>query len=91
MTFTLVAVRRFAESEGLQTLPATVQSTLDELNDVLESFDSHSEFQHELIRAIKELQSALQNVDAFAEQLSDKPNSLVFPQKQAPDPEPRVD
>ena len=88
---TLVAVRRFAESEGLQTLPATVQSTLDELNDVLESFDSHSEFQHELIRAIKELQSALQNVDSFAEQLSDKPNSLVFPQKQTPDPEPRVD
>ena len=64
---------------------------MEELNEVLESFDSHSEFQHELIRAIKDLQSALQNVDAFAEQLSDKPNSLVFPQKQTPDPEPRVE
>jgi paraquat-inducible protein B len=88
---TLKAVRRFAESEGLQTLPATVQATLDELNDVLESFDSHSEFQQELIRTIEELKSALQNVDEFAEQLSDKPNSLVFPQKQTPDPEPRVE
>jgi len=88
---TLGALRRFAESEGLQTLPITVQATLDELNEVLEGFDNHSEFQQELIRTIKELKSALQNVDSFAEQLSDKPNSLVFPQKQSPDPEPRVE
>lgn len=87
---TLKAVRRFAESEGLQKLPETVQATLDDLNEVLESFDSHSEFQQELIRTIEELKSALQNVDAFTQQLSDKPNSLVFPQKQLPDPEPRV-
>lgn len=88
---TLAALRKFAESEGLQTLPASVQATLDELNEVLEGFDTHSEFQQELVRAIEELKSALQNVDAFAEQLSDKPNSLVFPQKQTPDPEPRVE
>jgi paraquat-inducible protein B len=87
---TLKAVRRFAESEGLQTLPSNVQKTLDELNEVLESFDSHSEFQQELIRAIEELKSALQNVDDFAEQLSDKPNSLIFAPKQTPDPEPRA-
>ena len=87
---TLKAVRRFAESEGLQTLPSNVQRTLDELNEVLESFDSHSEFQQELIRTIEELKSALQNVDAFTEQLSDKPNSLIFAPKQAPDPEPRA-
>lgn len=88
---TLAAVRRFAESEGLQRLPTTVQATLDDLNEVLQSFDSHSEFQQELIRAIEDLRSALQNVDDFAEQLSDKPNSLVFPQKRVPDPEPRVE
>ena len=87
---TLKAVRRFAESEGLQTLPSNVQKTLDELNEVLESFDSHSEFQQELIRAIEELKSALQNVDDFAEQLSDKPNSLIFAPRQTPDPEPRA-
>jgi len=88
---TLKAVRRFAESEGIQTLPDSVQATLDELNEVLEGFDSHSEFQRELVRVIEELKSTLQNVDAFAEQLSDKPNSLVFPNKQPPDPEPRVE
>ena len=87
---TLQAVRRFAESEGLQTLPDNVQKTLDELNEVLESFDSQSEFQQELIRAIEELKSALKNVDDFAEQLSDKPNSLIFAPRQAPDPEPRA-
>lgn len=88
---TLVALRRFAESEGVQTLPDRVQQSLDELNDVLEGFSSQSEFQQELVGAIRELKSALQNVDAFAEQLSDKPNSLVFPQKQTPDTEPRVE
>ena len=88
---TLKAVRRFAESEDLQRLPDTVQSTLDELNEVLESFDSHSEFQRELVRAIEELKSSLQNVDAFTEQLNDKPNSLIFAPKQTPDPEPRAE
>ena len=88
---TLVALRRFAESEGVQTLPDRVQQSLDELNEVLEGFSSQSEFQQELVSAIRELKSALQNVDAFAEQLSDKPNSLVFPQKQIPDTEPRVE
>jgi len=88
---TLVAVRRVVESDKLQELPASVQQTLDELNEVLEGFDSRSEFQGELIRVMDELKSALQNVDSFAEQLSDRPNSLVFPQKETPDPEPRVD
>ncbi len=87
---TLKAVRRFAESDGLQNLPATLETTLDELNALLDSFDSHSEFRLELLRTIEELKRTLQNVDAVAEQLSEKPNSLVFPQKQLPDPEPKV-
>jgi hypothetical protein len=29
-------------------------------------------------------------VDDFAEQLSDKPNSLIFAPRQTPDPEPRA-
>jgi paraquat-inducible protein B len=88
---TLVAIRRVVDSDDLQQLPASVQKTLEELNEVLEGFDSRSEFQGELIRVMEELKSALQNVDSFAEQLSDRPNSLVFPQKETPDPEPRVD
>jgi paraquat-inducible protein B len=88
---TLTAVRQVVESDGLQTLPEAVQQTLGELNAVLEGFDARSEFQTELIRVMEELKSTLQNVDSFAEQLSEKPNSLVFPQKPTPDPEPRVD
>jgi paraquat-inducible protein B len=88
---TLTAVRQVVESDGLQTLPDAVQQTLGELNAVLEGFDARSEFQTELIRVMEELKSTLQNVDSFAEQLSEKPNSLVFPQKPTPDPEPRVD
>jgi paraquat-inducible protein B len=88
---TLTAVRQVVESDDLQTLPDAVHQTLGELNAVLEGFDARSEFQTELIRVMEELKSTLQNVDSFAEQLSEKPNSLVFPQKPTPDPEPRVD
>jgi paraquat-inducible protein B len=88
---TLQAVRRVAESEGLQSLPDSVQQTLDQLNEVLEGFDSNSEFQGELLRVMDELKSALQNVDAFAEQLKERPNSLLFAPKTGPDREPRVE
>lgn len=88
---TLEAVRRVVESDGLQSLPASVQKTLDELNEVLEGFDSNSEFQGELLRVMEELKSAVQNVDAFAEQLNKRPNSLLFSPKPGPDPEPRIE
>ena len=59
--------------------------------EVLEGFDSNSEFQGELLRVMDELKSALQNVDAFAEQLKERPNSLLFAPKTGPDREPRVE
>ena len=86
----LVAIRQVAESQGLQQLPNSVQAALDRLTEVLAGYGSGSEFQQELIRAVEELKSAFQQIDSVAEQLSDKPNSLLFPKKQTPDPEPRV-
>lgn len=87
---TLVAVTRVMESEALQTLPMNVQGVLNKLDDVLDGFDSQSEFQIELIRSLEALQQTLRSVDAFAEQLERQPNSLVFPSEPPPDPEPRA-
>ena len=87
---TLTAIRKVAESEGLQTLPMTLQATLNQLNDVLDDFSSNSEFQAELMRALEELKSALQSVESVADQLDAKPNSLIFPTRAEPDPEPEV-
>ena len=69
-------------------MPMNVQSVLNNLDDVLTGFDSESEFQRELLRTLEELKQTLQSVDAFADQLEEKPNSLLFPGKTAPDPEP---
>lgn len=85
---TLVAIRRVMESEEVKAMPMNVQAVLNNLNDVLAGFDSDSEFQRELIRTLEELKQTLQSVDAFADQLEERPNSLIFPAKTAPDPEP---
>jgi len=87
---TLVAVRRVAESDALQALPMNVQGVLNKLDDVLEGFDSQSEFQYELIRSLEALKQTMHSVDALAEQLEEKPNSLVFPSSPPPDPQPRT-
>ena len=87
---TLSALRTVVESEGMQQLPMNVQSALQRLDDVLEGFDSQSEFQYELLRTVEELKDTLQSIDSFADQLSEKPNALVFPPKATPDPEPRL-
>jgi paraquat-inducible protein B len=76
------------ESEEVKAMPMNVQAVLNNLNDVLAGFDSDSEFQRELIRTLEELKQTLQSVDAFADQLEERPNSLIFPAKTAPDPEP---
>lgn len=87
---TLNAVRRVVESDALQSIPMNVQGVLNKLDEVLDGFDSQSEFQHELGRSLEELKQTLQSVDAVAEQLRAQPNSLVLPSKTPPDPEPRV-
>ncbi len=87
---TLVAVRRVMESDALQSLPMNVQGVLNKLDNVLDGFDAQSEFQYELIRSLEALKQTLHSVDSFAEQLEEKPNSLVFPSSTPPDPEPRA-
>ncbi len=87
---TLLAFRQVAESEALQELPASVGQTLNRLDDVLAGFDSQSDFQRELVRAITQLKEALRSIDSVADQLNEKPNALVFPMKATEDLQPRV-
>jgi paraquat-inducible protein B len=87
---TLVATRTLFENEGTQQLPMSLQTTLNNLNNVLEGFSTDSAFQSELNRTLVELKSTLQSVETVADQLAEKPNSLVFPTKQSADPEPKV-
>jgi paraquat-inducible protein B len=87
---TLTAVRRLAESDGLQQLPMSLQATLNQVNQVLEGFSADSEFQSELTRALEELKGTLQSINKVADQIDEKSNSLVFPLKQMPDPHPEV-
>ncbi|MGE0622888.1 MAG: intermembrane transport protein PqiB [Pseudomonadales bacterium] len=87
---TLAAVRGVVESDALQALPMNVQGVLNRLDDVLEGFDSQSEFQHELIRSLDALKQALKSVDALAGQIEAQPSSLVFPSTPPTDPQPRA-
>ena len=86
----LAAVRKVAESEGLQQLPMSLQATLNQVNEVLDGYSADSEFQSELIRSLEELKVTLQSINSVADQIDEKSNSLVFPLKQTPDPQPKA-
>jgi len=87
---TLAAARTVLASDELKRLPATLDETLRELDRVLEGFAADSRFQQDLTRAFDELKRTLESIGNVAEQLDAQPNSLVFPNRQDPDPEPRA-
>jgi paraquat-inducible protein B len=75
-------------SESMQGLPASLEATLVDLRDVLESVSANSALQERLLRTTTELNRTLQSLRAFLTTLDEKPNSLIFSRDAPEDPEP---
>jgi paraquat-inducible protein B len=86
----LANLNTLLKSEGMRDLPQTLDATLANLGNVLESVSADSALQERLTRTMSELNRTLRSLRAVLQTLEEKPNSLIFPQDQPEDPKPQA-
>jgi paraquat-inducible protein B len=84
----LADVDAIVASEDMQSLPASLEATLAELRDVLDSVSTDSAMQERLMRTITELDRTLQSLGNLLDTLEEQPNALIFNREPGDDPQP---
>lgn len=73
----------------VQELPAELRSTLTELQNLAQDYSDGSSAYGDFERSMQRLNTILRDLEPFAENLRDKPNSLLFNIEPEADPQPR--
>ncbi len=81
----LDSVGTILASDGAQSLPAEVVAVLVELRSVLDGVSQDSEIYQSLDAALKSLELTLDDLKGATQELSERPNAIIFPTKQEPD------
>jgi paraquat-inducible protein B len=84
----LASIDRLVASEGIQSLPVSLDKTLTELQATLTSMSADSELQARLLPTITELERTLGSLRKVLDTLDEQPNSLIFNRKYRDDPRP---
>lgn len=91
----LVAVRETLESiqvlttnPATQAIPASINTTLQELNSLLDGLSPDSESGERLHRLLGDLNQTMHNLESLTRTLSAKPNAIIFAPATPEDPEP---
>ncbi len=82
---TLVSVNTILESNAAQSLPVEVNAAIIELRSVLDGLSQDSPFYQNLDASMSKLNRTLQNLTELTRQLSEQPNSVLFPAKSEAD------
>jgi paraquat-inducible protein B len=81
-------VNAIVASEELQSLPASLEATLAELRDTLDSVSADSAMQERLRRTMTEFDRTLQSLRDLLQTLEEQPNALIFNREPGDDPRP---
>ena len=73
-----------------QAVPGELVATLQKMRFVLDGFSRNAELYKNLNASLRSLDATLNNTKSLTRQLSDKPNSLLLPASNEPDPIPRA-
>ncbi|MEM9623182.1 MAG: intermembrane transport protein PqiB [Pseudomonadota bacterium] len=84
----LNALNDIAADEDMQALPARLNATMIELQNVAASVAAGSELYEGASGTLQELSDTLHSVQALADKLEARPNALIFGSTSSPDPEP---
>ncbi|WP_110665476.1 intermembrane transport protein PqiB [Salinicola halophilus] len=94
---TLEQVREISESinslvsdPATQSLPGSVNDTLEELQRTLNGFSSGSSGYRQLNDTLEQLETLMRDLQPVARTLSEKPNALIFDREVQTDPMPRA-
>jgi paraquat-inducible protein B len=72
----------------MQTLPASLEATLAELRNTLNSVSTDSAMQERLLRTMTEFDRTLGSLRNVLQTLEEKPNALIFSREPGEDPRP---
>jgi paraquat-inducible protein B len=84
----LANLNEITAGEGMQSLPASMDATLRELQKTVASFSSDSELQSRLLPTITELDQTLSSLRQVLDTLKEQPNALIFNRAPVDDPRP---
>ena len=84
----LADVDAIVASEDMQSLPASLEATLAELRDTLDSVSADSAMQERLRRTMTEFDRTLKSLRDLLETLEEQPNALIFNREPGDDPQP---
>jgi len=78
MTATMKSINGLLEAEDTQQIPADLRQTLASINKSLEPLSNDGAIYGDLKRTMEELRHAVRAIDKMANEISDKPNALLF-------------
>ena len=87
---TLASADAMIKGADTKALSGELVATLQKMRFVLDGFSRNAELYKNLNASLRSLDSTLNNTKSLTRQLSDKPNSLLLPAGNEPDPIPRA-
>lgn len=90
MKVTLASADNMIKGTDTAALSDELSATLQRMRFVLDGFSRNAELYKNLNASLRSLEATLNNTKSLTRQLSDKPNSLVLPASNEPDPIPRA-
>ncbi|MAD54784.1 MULTISPECIES: intermembrane transport protein PqiB [unclassified Idiomarina] len=83
-------VKRIVEQPGWQSLPQSLEQSVNRLNGILADFESGSSSREQLERTLQNLEATSRDLKPLVETLRRKPNALLFNTEAEDDPEPKA-
>jgi paraquat-inducible protein B len=85
---TLASINKIFAGEAMQSMPASLEGTLEELRETLASFSGDSELQARMLPAVTELERTLASLREVLDTVAEQPNALIFNRATREDPWP---
>jgi paraquat-inducible protein B len=87
---TLNSLKAVLENQSTQQLPGQLDKTLDDFREAVKGLTPDSESYQSLNSTLLSLNRTMSNLEILTRTLSEKPNAVLLPYQQTPDPEPEV-
>lgn len=82
------SIEQWVEQQSVQSIPEEMEKSLQQLQEVLDGFGTHSTLYQNLDDNLIQIESMVSELEPLIEKVNEKPNSLIFGDDNTPDPIP---